>query len=81
VSDVRIESLCTLIAVQLRKPVELVQPTTQLVEELEIDSLEMQTLVLAIDEVWGVMPEAHHLRRVRTVADLHATVQGLLTGG
>lgn len=76
----RVESLCALIAAQLRKPVEQIQPDTRLVEELEIDSLEMQTLLLAIDEVWGVMPERHHLRRVRTVADLHASVVALLPG-
>ena len=76
----RIDALCALIAAQLRKPVEDIRPQTQLVADLEFDSLEMQTLLLAIDEVWGVMPERHQLRRVVTVADLHATVVALRPG-
>ena len=76
----RIDALCGIIAAQLRRPVEEIHPHTQLVADLEIDSLEMQTLLLAIDEVWGVMPERHQLRRVVTVADLHQTVLALLPG-
>lgn len=74
----RIETLRAILAEQLEKPVDAIHPATRLVEDLGIDSLAMKELLLSIDDACGVMPEAHHLRRIRTVADMHDVVTRLL---
>lgn len=73
-----IDTLCSIIAGQVERPVRGIRPTSLLVHDLGIDSLAMKELLLAIDDECGVMPEAHHLRRVATVADLHGVVTELL---
>ena len=73
-----LDTLREILAAQVQAPLEAIHPATRLVEDLRIDSLEMKTLLLSIDDACGVMPEARHLRRVHTVADLHATVLALL---
>jgi acyl carrier protein len=70
--------LCDLIASQMAMPAEQVHPQMRLVGELGIDSLELQSLLLAIEDRVGVIPDGPQLQRVITVSDLHALVLRLI---
>lgn len=72
--------LCGLIASQKQMTIDQVHPQMSLVSDLGIDSLELQTLLLAIDDELGVMPEGSQMRGVITVADLHAVLLRLGDG-
>jgi acyl carrier protein len=70
--------LCGLIASQMQMATDQVHPQMRLVSDLGIDSLELQSLLLAIDDALGVMPDGSQMQRVITVADLHAVLVRLV---
>lgn len=67
--------LCALIAAELRLADDAVLPGLRLVEDLRVDSLEMHSLLLAIEQWCGGMPSAAQMDAVATVADLYASLQ------
>ena len=66
--------LCKQIAAQLCISPESVGPHSRLTGDLGIDSLEMQSLLLTIEDHFAVMPSAQQLHRVTTVDQLHALI-------
>lgn len=72
------EWLCAMIAQQMGFSNDQVRPQMRLVSDLGIDSLELQSLLLAIEDAVGVMPEGEQMHRIMTVSDLHLSVLRLL---
>ncbi|WP_368565601.1 acyl carrier protein [Pseudoxanthomonas sp. UTMC 1351] len=72
------EWLCAMISQQMGLPNDQVHPHMRLVSDLGIDSLELQSLLLAIEDALGVIPEGAQMQRITTVSDLHMSVLQLL---
>lgn len=70
-----VDGLCALIASELRVASDTVLPGLRLVEDLRVDSLEMHSLLLAIEQWCGGMPSSAQMETVDTVADLYACLQ------
>lgn len=70
-----LDGLCALIASELRVATDAVLPGLRLVEDLRVDSLEMHSLLLAIEQWCGGMPSSAQMETVDTVADLYACLQ------
>ena len=70
-----LDGLCALIAIELHVATDVVLPGLRLVEDLRVDSLEMHSLLLAIEQWCGGMPSAAQMETVDTVADLYACLQ------
>ena len=71
------ERLCTLVADQLRQPVEKVTPEANLIEDLDADSLDIVDLTIAVEEEFSTdeieleIPEedAADIRTVQNLLD------------
>jgi acyl carrier protein len=66
--------MATLVATLQGLPPSAVTPSLRLVEDLNIDSLEMHSLLLTIEERYGVMLHAEDLKHVVNVGDLAAVI-------
>jgi acyl carrier protein len=69
-----IGDMAALVAAQQCLPLASVMPSLRLAEDLNIDSLEMHSLLLAIEEQYGVMLHAEDLTHVVSVGDLAAAI-------
>jgi len=56
-------------------------PSKRLREDLEVDSLTLHALLIAIEERWQRMPSVEALQRVVTLADLYEEVREMLQEG
>ncbi len=66
----KINRLKELIAENFGCEIEYVKPETNLVEDLEIDSLDIVELTMAIEEEFGVSIPDSDLENIRTVQDI-----------
>jgi len=62
--------LKNLIADQQNLSIDCIHDRSRLVDDLGFDSLEMQSLLLALEEQYGLMPTHAAMTRVVTVRDL-----------
>ena len=70
--------LCEMVAHQMGLSVDQVHPQMRLVGDLGMDSLELQSLLMAIEDALDVIPQGTQLQRVMTVSDLHTLVLQLV---
>jgi acyl carrier protein len=68
------DDMATLVAALQGLPPSAVTSSLRLAEDLNIDSLEMHSLLLEIEERYGVMLHAGDLAHVVSVGDLAAVV-------
>jgi acyl carrier protein len=66
--------MASLVAALQGLPPSAVTPSLRLAEDLHIDSLEMHSLLLAIEDRYGVMLSAEDLVHVVSVGDLAAVI-------
>lgn len=66
----KINRLKELIAENFGCEIEDVKPETNLVEDLEVDSLDIVELTMAIEEEFGVSIPDSDLENIRTVQDI-----------
>ena len=64
-------------SVSKRTETRMIMPTTILVEDLALDSLDLVSLLMKLEEHFGLSIELDEVGNIRTVADLGAHIDSL----
>ena len=70
-----LDEVCRTVAVELG--VRQVGAEDRLVDDLGVESMDLVSILSAIEDRWGIATGEADLRAVRTVADLHRLVERL----
>ncbi|OGC35644.1 hypothetical protein A2311_03640 [candidate division WOR-1 bacterium RIFOXYB2_FULL_48_7] len=76
--NVLTREISELVAKIIKLPLEKINPQANLFNDLGIDSLVGVEIFAAIDKKYRIEVPENKLRSVQTIADLVATVQGML---
>jgi acyl carrier protein len=57
---------------------ERIQPTSRLIEDLELDSLDAIDLAVKVEEITGLAFDEQKIRELRTIDDVIIAIHGLL---